>query len=509
MDTTAPKPPRARSRHPILSVFLSACAWETEHQRRLWPWIALILALSALVPELLLAAGSTAKVVRGLTTVLQSSLLLVAWLVFVFNVLRQNHPQWARLLPGHVAALRGALYLGTAALAAYAAAFCAWHGWSWPIAALVVATLCAATACGLRWPLLWLLLVVAPTSLPWSVQSAPLQALALAWREAPWAVAGAVLASSGLALRAVVFTGGAGHASAHAQLMAAAAMMRGDGSEGTQRQFSAGWFGPTRWGDWLYAAWLRRLLAQPRSPVGARLALGVGPQAHWSGVFASTLYVLVLFGLLMALRWLLPQWQALQASHSGLLMGVALVGMIVPLQVPTALWASRREQALLALLPGTPSGAKLNRWLAVRLAALDVAVVSGLMCAVAAFSRLGPDDPVFSRVDDVVLGALVLGLLLTLTLWRDWARARAPSGLLQWGVIGASVAIGALAAAWVYGHERPWYELTVWTALAALPLGLWRWRRLQRLPTAWPVGHIVMPRSRSPFDTPPQPRWPA
>jgi len=61
---------------------------------------------------------------------------------------------------------------------------------------------------------------------------------------------------------------------------------------------------------------------------------------------------------------------------------------------------------------------------------------------------------------------------------------------LQWGWIASIGVIGGLAAAWAHGLERPWYELVAWTALLALPLGVWRWRHLQRLPAAWPVGRM-------------------
>jgi hypothetical protein len=259
------------------------------------------------------------------------------------------------------------------------------------------------------------------------------------------------------------------------------------------RKFNAGWLGAVRWADRTYGAWMRHVLAQPRASMGARLALGLGPQAHWSGVFANTLHLVALFGLLLALRALFPGWRALEAGHSGLLIGVAFTGMLVPLQLPMALWTTRREQALLSLLPGAPTGAALNHWLALRLAALDVGVLLGVMIAIATFSNLGPETPTFPRVEQAALGAMVLGLLITPGLWRDWARAGAPSGLLHWAVIVASVGVGSAAMAWTYWLERAWYELIVWTALFGVPLVVWRWRRLRRLPPAWPVGRMAAP----------------
>jgi hypothetical protein len=247
---------------------------------------------------------------------------------------------------------------------------------------------------------------------------------------------------------------------------------------------------------------MHRLLRRAHSPVRARLAIGLGPQAHWSGVLSSALYVVVLLLLVSVLARVLPPHHFAWASQAGLLVSLAMVGLIVPLQLPAALWASRREQALLTLLPGAPRGSHLNRWLALRLAVLDLAVVLTLMAMAWVFANLTAFEPRFVRIADAVLAALALSLPLAMSLWRDWSRARAPSGLLQWGVVGASVAVGVLSGVWVYGLERPWQELALWTAAATVPAGAWRWRRLQRWPSAWPAGRIVAPRWRTPFDPP-------
>jgi len=57
-------------------------------------------------------------------------------------------------------------------------------------------------------------------------------------------------------------------------------------------------------------------------------------------------------------------------------------------------------------------------------------------------------------------------------------------------MFGAMLAAGALAAAWVLWLERPWYELLALTLLVLVPLAGWRWQRLSRWPTAWPVGRL-------------------
>ena len=485
MDTTTTSVRRALSQRPVMRVFASA-RHSLSQSGAIWPWLVLALTLAGFLPfELLLPTGRWAKVVRGMTTAALCTAVLGAWVVFVLNVLQQNHPQWARLVPNHVATLRRALYLGAAIVTVYAATLAAWAGWSAPVAALIVASSCAFAAFALRWPLLWLLPLVALGTWQWQVKAGVPRTLGLLWQEVPWALAATVLAASGLALRAAVRVGGADHARAQIKLAATAATARGETPTVIHRGFNAGWFGPTRWSAWAYNTWMRCLLSRPGSSPGARLALGVGAQGHWSGALAFTLYLVLLVAILTALHTVVP----LGSFPDMLLLPLGLAGLMVPLQVPVALWATRHEQALLTLLPGAPVGAALNRWLALRLAAIDGAVLLSLMAVVALFSRIGGADP--GRTGDIVLGALVLGLLITPLLWRDWARARAPSGPQHWALIGTTVMIGITAGVWVSGYERSWHELIGWTLLVGLPLAGWRWRRLQQLPAAWPVGRIV------------------
>ena len=66
--------------------------------------------------------------------------------------------------------------------------------------------------------LLWLLPVLAATSLAWQRELGLLQMLSLVWREWPWALAASVLTATALALRAVVLAGNDGHAQAQARL---------------------------------------------------------------------------------------------------------------------------------------------------------------------------------------------------------------------------------------------------------------------------------------------------
>jgi len=99
-------------------------------------------------------------------------------------------------------------------------------------------------------------------------------------------------------------------------------------------------------------------------------------------------------------------------------------------------------------------------------------------------------DTDFSTMAEMALSALALSPLLTVLLWRDWARAKAPSGAMQVNMIAVTLGIGSVAAGWVLWLERPWHQLAMLAALALLPLALWRWRQIRDLPMFWPVGRL-------------------
>jgi hypothetical protein len=299
-----------------------------------------------------------------------------------------------------------------------------------------------------------------------------------------------VLSGALLALRAVVFTGQASHPRSQGQLAVIAASYQGQVSHAKQNPFigfNRGWTSMTLRA---YGAWLRQTLTRPGASVRARLAVGAGPQAHWSGVLSNVAFSVTLTLLLLGVCELLPQWQTGHALRNGMIATFAMLSLQISLQMPPALWGSRREQALLVLLPGAPRGAVLNRWLSVRLAATQLVSTVCQLMSIGLVVRALDADADLLRVAAISLAATSLSPLLVLWLWRDWSRAGAPSGVPLGAMFGAMLVSGGVAAAWVLWLERPWYELLGLTLLVLAPLAWWRWQRLSRWPAAWPVGRL-------------------
>jgi hypothetical protein len=155
---------------------------------------------------------------------------------------------------------------------------------------------------------------------------------------------------------------------------------------------------------------------------------------------------------------------------------------------PPALWGTRREQALLCLLPGVPQGAALNGWLARHLTRQYLTIVV-LLTAVCVFCirRFGLDFQ-WAPAEDFVLACAALSPLMLLLLWRDWSTLPAPTGSMQVLVTVALLGVGGTSWVWVSFLQGSWWTLAAPSTLAFVPLGLWRWRVAMQAPAAWPVG---------------------
>lgn len=423
--------------------------------------------------------------------------LQFAWWAMVAALLRQNHPHAAWLVPGQLRRLREAALGLFLLLALLQGGLLALSFGSGVLALLGVAGLMLGMAALQRWPWGWALVWVIPVSLPGLLRSptgALLRERLLVWQAQPPVLESLLLLGLMLLLLAGVFgRGGLGHAR---QWQRAAQSRRRQSLENWGGAASTAVQGPAplrwlaalfAWGRW---SWLGRLLG--RGPVrGAGQALALAELVvlrglHWSSVLGGAVVVLAIFALVLLvlqLGWGVNAWRAATQSGPGLSLGLLCLCINPGMGLWAALYQSRREQALLLLLPGMPRGQALTRQVARRQAAhflLCWGVGLGLAALLSLRSPQG--------LNSWVLNYAALTLPLALLPWQDWSRRGRPGStlmsLLVLGLLGGMVvlAVAVQLLAW-----PAWAPLAISGALT-LVLGVWRWRAVAQLPPPWPVG---------------------
>ena len=434
---------------------------------------------------------------RGLLIIgpaLSGVLVAGFWLRLILNVMQQNDPQLARTVPGQVRALRGAL-CGPAVLVSGSAALISLSlgGPLWAVLAGVLVVL-AAFATVLRWPLWGFGVMALSWSAPLLERTAGLGHLVRWIQAAPGLAVVIAIAGSFWVLAGVVMDGGPRHVAAHRRVRAMAGAMKGDfAAQAAQAALGKGPAGSFAnpgliLGKGLYSRWLRHTLQRPAAGVLPRLALGLGPPQHWTGLISGLLVASVFFAVPLLLAWATPQPHGVRQMGMSMVAGTPLMMLAAALGWPPALWATRREQALLRLLPGVPQGRALNRWLALRLARQFLSV-SVLTTAIAvACIRHWDLDFQWAAIEDFVLCCAALSPWMLLLLWRDWSAMRAPTGGWPIGVMGAVLGIGGTAWVWVSPLAGNGWSLAAFSALLFVPLARWRWRLAVQAPVAWPVG---------------------
>lgn len=447
------------------------------------------LALVAALPAVLLAMGWQRA---ALSALVATGLVAVAgaWMALVYSVLQQNHPQLARVVPGHVAGLRRGLWACWFLVGAVAGLISAWHQGT-PLAygtpTLMLMLVLAWTA---RWPLLWALIWVpatlAPVLLRYDWAQAAWQAVATPAGQHPWLALLSVLALGGWMLGHLVREGGAGHVKQYRTRQAWRQSVREPGRMNTE--WAAGsLIGRFRQVQGRFYGWvLARRLAHGRGGVG-RLLLGLGPQAHWSGQTAQMLIFLAIFvtALLGVLGLQLIGVIPPRAQISGLgnvAFGAVAYTASVAIAMYNALTTRRDEQALQMLAPGGPRGPALNRDLAralLRQFLLQFLLVFGAVALV--LQR-------WSDAQDQLLSFGLATLPVGFWLWRDWSRARAGKSMVQalcvmLPMAGGGLGLLALHQQWLGrgGLALLWLGFT-------LVFGFWRWRLMMLAPAAIPAG---------------------
>lgn len=242
-----------------------------------------------------------------------------------------------------------------------------------------------------------------------------------------------------------------------------------------------------------YNAHLRALLRAPKASAAhclARAELVLGPPLSWATQLAMLLAALTALALGLGVRALLegqwdPRWfENLGPLGFSLSMGALCLALLPAGLMHGAMLRTRREQSLLALLPGMPRNAELNQLLNAR------AVRRAMVCWLAAYGVvcLLPLEPSTARL----MRAVCLGVLPVVPLLvQDWSRARMVSqrrALFIW------VAVSFSIVAFFALQSQP-----QWTPVTCLLLSLgvtrllyaWRYRQLARYPSAFPVGRLA------------------
>lgn len=461
------------------------------------PWgrrlIAALLVLSTLASLALLDGPPRWLVPMGIVLVVIHS----AWLVVGMNLQEQNHPTAARCVPGHLRMLRRAALVGWA--------LCAGLGtlllWAMLPPALLWQSLLlgnAAMAAFLLWSVrawwMWLAVVIYfPLFGLVKPNLAPLmQAAHAQWQARPnELLALGLLALAGL----VVVAFGRGDAR-HRRVYERQRVMR----QVQRMQMEGRPVSPAQSMPWLEVlsrpfegamrAWQRHLVARAdnghRGNVLARMELVLHGSQHWvyQLMGALTILPLVMLSLVVVVERTGVSL-ALLLEHGAFGMSIGLVSMALnPTMGRPALWQSRREQALLRLLPGVPQGAALNRgvaWISLR-QGLVACMLIGLALPPLALAAQQP----------FLLWLPVVGV--PWTIWnttRSPARMRPPNmltSLLPMVAFYASAGLAHLACTWL-GLPMPALAGLMLAASAAW--GAWRWRRLDGQPAALPAGRLA------------------
>lgn len=479
-----------------------------------WQWMGNDGSRSALWwylgSTLLLAGAATVAALlwlpRGAWQMLASLLgvvgLVAVWGVQFSALLRLDHPHLARFAVGHGRALRAAalaLWLVMVVFVSLVAAL-ALEGLGGALNRMLLAALGAGalllyTALALRWWALWF--VVWP---PLALVDQPLVLAALRpaasfarglWHDRP--LLGSLLVLLAMAIVLVNLFGRADPA--HARAYARRERFRriaAAGAAGQKPALSA--YG--RWGEVLGApfqhladAWLAHLIRRAsaqRGSVMARAEVVLLGSQHWLRQLIGLVLVLLIVAL--GLVWLALAQRgglamALERGHVGMSIGLSSAATATLISLRGALWGSRREQALLMLLPGMPQGTALNQALVRQRVRHYLLIWVATLPAFAALAHGAHAPQVWGFAGALLPLAALLG--------DDASRLRQPSpgtGLWIYVLVLSLGMLFLLMLRWQPDLLLPW---ALGLVVLTVALWAWRWRLLSRWPQALPAGRLA------------------
>lgn len=471
---------------------LLSAPWRQRYTEKAYGFVltlaVLLLAVAAVLAYL---RADDERAVRHALCGAGVAFLIVLWLLQLVAFKRFNHPSHARLVPTQLQRLRESLLACWLLGALAGAGILGWgfgHAVQWFLA-LAMSLVFVASA--LTWPLLGLIVCAWPVW--WDQGGADLvrQTIVPLYQEWPFLCSGLLLlAGARFLTHRFLRSGDAWHVSDFERLH----RVRFAGSSLAQ-QGQVQWH---HWGPWgtrirqvFLFPWHRYMQYRVRHPhmnpanVMARAELVLRADGHWvlQASMAAWLAAIV------AVVYGVASWhggpQGLQKTDQGWLGLVwwclLLISITPVLGLYGALYRTRREQALLMLVPGMPQGMALNRVFTLRL--LRQAGLGWLLAAGLAFQL-----PFKQGTPDLVL-VLFGGLLpASALLVQDWSRLQAlrPQRALANSLLVLAGPALCLIALQVGQIERAWVLLAC--VLLAAGLLRWRWSRLEQFAPAFPVG---------------------
>ncbi|HEY0953517.1 MAG TPA: hypothetical protein VGE36_02080 [Roseateles sp.] len=422
---------------------------------------------------------------------------LGAWMAVSYSLLEQNHPTAARTVPGHLPTLRRAALLGWALFTALdtvlllllvpAPGF-------WPLLLLCSGFLTAFLLWTTRLVWLWFLaILLSPLSIALGGWLAPArQALASLWDTHTYAVLAACLLLQAWLVLGAFANGNARHQARYATqvLMRRAMQMQMEGKAPAINSW-APFERLARPYARVLSAWLQLVLdradnTRPRS-VMARAEIVLHGQQHWLRYTLTMGTILAV--VLMVFTLVLATTDAelgvvLKHGSFGMGIGIASAGLNPGLMLTSSLWASRREQALLCLLPGMPRGEALNIAIA-RLQWRDF-IVGGLLTTALLFA-LG-----LAAGNQLLLSLPLAALpVAACMLTRRPALLRPPTSMTAVAPSFAFLTLAGLCHALAAQQIVPLWALGLVLAGVTAALLAWRWPQLAAAPAALPAGRLA------------------
>lgn len=427
--------------------------------------------------------------------------LQLVWWSAASALMSLNDPLSARLVPGQVRQLREVavgLMLTMAVLSGLLFSAAAGHALAFIGGCAMVMLAFAAT---LRWPYLWVLCWFVPAVFSATVREFSLLQALIAflrdWHETqPLTQTALALLLAGAGLWRLFQDGGTAHARSWKQSQQWRQKMSLQGGGGAARVACSrgpwGWLSRLfQWGHPLWREHLLRTATPTAASVSARADFAALRGLHWSASGSTSIMLLALFlGAEIAVLVLIPDRAetVIRNALPGVSIGL-MSSMMAPLfGLATTLHQTRREQALLTLMPGMPRGAAMNRMLAFRMLRQYLGTWGLAVATMLLMGSLVPGDDSAFDVRMLGLHAAAVALPVGLFLWRDWSRQQPPSGgRVAMQTMGMLAGMGLSGAACTYWAFSPLWMLAGSVVLTVV-LGTWRWRAMGRAAPFWPVG---------------------